>query len=709
MATYANNIKSTQGDYIVPPTGQIEQQIKVLDIQNNKNSIAPEKYNKYDGYLKENGLFKINEKVRKNISYLHIDSSARQTEPYCVNDTSILLQSNPITSVNAINNIFLLQLKVNNNSYTSDDIISLSGLANPQTVLRTIYTDVQTNQLVRGVEVEVGQPYIKINCNPYIQLPVPISLSSIPSMQELAGSTLVTIKGIKTLGNFPINLVNTTKQIYLQKPSYITNIDGSKSITVDSSELTDLTYFYVIMDRDYDGIIDSDPINGYNFSVEFSHIGSVPINSINAQFPVSAAQKNDSKGYHHIITFSNNYITIQVPKYCYYTDGFGGQNICISKISVLHYGFTNPNNYIIPLNKTYYNIIKIELINTIFPKSAFVINSTNSYIFWQNLDDPGIQYSASISHGTYNAINLESTIEAALNSTLRYNSSKYNIFSVSINDDTDSVSFKSYNKTNLVRPIIDVSPDIIPVSNYIQTDYNFTITINHPSHNLISGDLIELSGFVSYLGILSSDLNKTFKITVINTNTYSILLNNINIIDPINSLNTQGGFSCLITSPNKFSLQFTENNTIGSVLGFNDVGTDIAITDYYSVITNDTAYINKPSNIHNQLKLSGTNYILMCCQELSNITHFGIKNIDNVFAKINMKCKTKHNDHDEYVETPMFFNTPYTLSKLSLSFYSPDGSLYDFNGLDHSFMLEITTLDELPLGVGIDAVSGREY
>ena len=99
----------------------------------------------------------------------------------------------------------------------------------------------------------------------------------------------------------------------------------------------------------------------------------------------------------------------------------------------------------------------------------------------------------------------------------------------------------------------------------------------------------------------------------------------------------------------------------------------------------------------------------MCCQELSNITHFGSKNIDNVFAKINMKCKSKHNDHDEYVITPIIFNTPYTLSKLSLSFYSPDGILYDFNGLEHSFMLEITTLDELPVGVGIDAVSGREY
>jgi hypothetical protein len=60
----------------------------------------------------------------------------------------------------------------------------------------------------------------------------------------------------------------------------------------------------------------------------------------------------------------------------------------------------------------------------------------------------------------------------------------------------------------------------------------------------------------------------------------------------------------------------------------------------------------------------------------------GLTNIDNVFAKINLKCKTKKIDYDTYIVAPMHFNDPCNLSKLSLSFYAPDGTLYDFNGID---------------------------
>ena len=57
----------------------------------------------------------------------------------------------------------------------------------------------------------------------------------------------------------------------------------------------------------------------------------------------------------------------------------------------------------------------------------------------------------------------------------------------------------------------------------------------------------------------------------------------------------------------------------------------------------------------------------------------------------------------------MHFNDPCNLSKLSLSFYAPDGTLYDFNGINHSFILEISTIDERPPHTGIISTSGREY
>ena len=99
----------------------------------------------------------------------------------------------------------------------------------------------------------------------------------------------------------------------------------------------------------------------------------------------------------------------------------------------------------------------------------------------------------------------------------------------------------------------------------------------------------------------------------------------------------------------------------------------------------------------------------MTCREVSNLVHIGKVTIDNVFAKINLTGLTGKILYDTYVSTPIYFYDPITISKLSFEFYTPTGELYDFLGVDHSFVLEIVTIDESIEGTGIVSKTGKEY
>ena len=81
--------------------------------------------------------------------------------------------------------------------------------------------------------------------------------------------------------------------------------------------------------------------------------------------------------------------------------------------------------------------------------------------------------------------------------------------------------------------------------------------------------------------------------------------------------------------------------------------------------------------------------------ELQNI----VSNNNKYFYKINMNGNFGQYIYDSYVDTPLFF--PYILRKLdkmTIEFVTPDGNPYDFNNIDHTFVLEIVTLDKSPLG-----------
>src|SRR5690606_15751429 len=97
-----------------------------------------------------------------------------------------------------------------------------------------------------------------------------------------------------------------------------------------------------------------------------------------------------------------------------------------------------------------------------------------------------------------------------------------------------------------------------------------------------------------------------------------------------------------------------------------------------------------------------SSYILIKCQELSNIDCVlgddSCHNIDNVFYRINMDHDSgSRRIYDSFVDSSLIFNDNLRmLSKLTLEFVDNDGVYFDFNDIDHSFVLEIVTQENQP-------------
>jgi hypothetical protein len=167
-------------------------------------------------------------------------------------------------------------------------------------------------------------------------------------------------------------------------------------------------------------------------------------------------------------------------------------------------------------------------------------------------------------------------------------------------------------------------------------------------------------------------------------------------------------------TPNKFRLLFDRPYTAGSLLGFPNVGETYAVTKFATSITNKDVYqsdINPEmtedtTTPGNAVIMCGSNYILMTCEELNVMESFGA--IKDIFAKILFVGSPGKISFNTFVDTPKIFYEPIQeLQRLTLAFYSPNGKLYDFNGLDHSFTIEITTLDELPYDTHINTHTGQ--
>ncbi len=93
--------------------------------------------------------------------------------------------------------------------------------------------------------------------------------------------------------------------------------------------------------------------------------------------------------------------------------------------------------------------------------------------------------------------------------------------------------------------------------------------------------------------------------------------------------------------------------------------------------------------LNRSINLEGENYVFLCCPQLGTMMNTG--NVKDIFARI-LLDQSPGSMIFSFLSNPKDFDTvPLNkLSELEFSIINYDGSLYEFNDLDYSMVLEIT-------------------
>ena len=199
-------------------------------------------------------------------------------------------------------------------------------------------------------------------------------------------------------------------------------------------------------------------------------------------------------------------------------------------------------------------------------------------------------------------------------------------------------------------------------------------------------------------------------VNVINKDIYEIEILNINEIPDVGD--TRGGFSTKIKTRGIFRLFFNYEDTFGDILGFSYVGFQDSITSYSSnnlnyVIDNKLPYyidfnkiltVNKniPNIVNNQndFNITNNNYIFLLIDGLN--INYNPNSIKYAYKFL----LTEKNDtlFNTFVNSPLYFNPPLKiLDKLNITWLNSFGELVYFYNRNHSFTLEITSINNYPV------------
>jgi len=730
-------ITSHVGGINLSNKNQINNQKRILKEQLNRESYSHKTFDPENNYLKSHGLEQKNSPINLKYNYVNINSSDRNKLPSVdVSDTT-LLEKNPLMFSNLTNEIYV---KYPNHNIKVNDKITISGI-NPITkTLRTVsknIDDISSNQDTNYLFYFTNNSeWIKININH--ELP--------PSYKDTEENKMVTVEisGFKEkennyYDNIPISLINKKHKIYVLK-------------SADTFTDYSVEHFYIKLDKKYTGET-GNMSSEYNLKIKFNYFASIPLNYLNAFYPVS---KDNLNGFHFVTSVDKGGISFTplirpqfegessrgmtdindtAPSTTITEIEKGGSNIIISKVVKLNEAFNNPNSYTIRFGFTYKNVYKVKLIESIFPNSFFNVrdqtySDQNNKIYWENLNESledwelfnknnntnaynnGV-YQCEIPSGNYNIQNLIISLENNMNSVNRiisdsiYNNSHN--FKIILDESTSLITIKSTKKKELKNPFTSINPNP-----NLDKNGEYIISINHSNHGLNQYEEILIEGSIDYFGIQSDFINKYHYIhSIIDENNYTIKLTKINLLDTIND--SKGGVNINIFVKDKFRLRFDFDDTIGSLLGFRNVGYQTSITSFKHTITNADIYDSEASIDEfgneitikqNIINLTGYEYTLMTIDNLNIIGNSG--KIKNFFNKISFDTE---NDQDLIYNT--FINSDITLPELlpelyeiKVSFYTPEGELIDFNGMDHSYILQIVTINNKPNNTTVDTNTG---
>ena len=676
LLNYESNFINNKNDILTNQNINQNKQKFVLDLLKHDSEFIKDITETLENNKKTNVF------TKEKITRINFDSSNRNINPKNIlTGDLIYLNSNPLSFIENSNKLNI-KTPTNHNLKENDRII----------LQNVVY---KTINLKGGFELIKDSNYIKIHHSNH----------GIKN-NETKNNFLIEISGI--IGNFNNNT-------FLQNiPLALINKTHKLQLFNDDDENGSNDYYYIqIQEIARSVYIDTTS----NIKIIFKSIAGIPLNEINANYPININQINGYLTVSSII--SNKEFVIGLSKSALITiNNVGGNKIYYSKIKSFIPAYIKPNDYRINLNKTLENITKIKLISTEFPNTEKVIkiypeNTINNKLYFQVLEEGNYIYKISIIPGNYTSEGLAETIKQQIEKVKRINYSdnliikepnnvlleKSEYFSsiVAINQFTDIFSLSLYSVVTIMKGIKVIT------SGY--TDSRKRIIINHINHGLSVGSSVTLANCISTSLVSSIVLNIEHVIESIqDVNNYIIKLPLHN--ESSTTDDTGGGSAINILIPITFRLLFNYPDTIGNILGFSNVREENSITPFFFIVYNNIAYeydyfkdsvgneiffdSSTQSVLNNVIQLSGYNYILMTCNIFNNNESLTTtSNIDNIFAKLLLSNSPGSILFNQFIQLADVLKNPIkTLNELEFKFFSPNGELYDFSGLNHSFTLE---------------------
>lgn len=605
------------------------------------------------------------------ISAFNIDSRFRNKEPKNITDKKkFYLQEN---SIKFTENSSIVEIKINN----EDDYFDINDriIIQNYNIKKKIYRN--------NIYLVPNFDYIAIKITNH---------NYKPSIEEQKISIRIIKTIADTIGNIPTNIIKESANIVV--PSEIDNIPSILSETFNLE--TDI--FFIRIPNRYNGESLFNVENVFEFS--FSSVAGIPIKYINADYPVNY---NRNKGFHQIVDITNESIFIDININANSSLSFNNTDVFLAKIVKTLEAFVDASYYIVSLPKIFHNVVRIELVSSEFFFIDSLIkdsgNNKNNTLYWQNIEDGDTIYSIELEAGNYTPTNLVNAIVNKTNNTKRKNYSdenpSFNNFQITLDTDKNFISFTSFKLEVLPESIII---EIVELEN----NYYYKLTVIHPGNFVEVGDIIEISNCNSINTVPVTVINTEHTVYEINKTfeSYSIILPRFTPNQTKTSGN--GGSAITIRSKNLTRFLFDKSDTIGKILGFNNIGEENSITVFSHITTNMDNYIvdkkfNSIGNVDNRINyfnFSGDNlYLLMYLNDYQSI--FSNTTVGNAFAKILLPGALGEAVFNTFVNYPVEFDIPVSsLDQFVVRFLYPDGSVPEFNNLEHSFTLLITEKNE---------------
>ncbi len=663
--------------YEIPYEKMVTPNAGIFGVRFPQQKTSQTTYDPLAEYYNTHGIRDFNSITRFTNHYINIDSRLRKKESTFNSSEHYSLVNDPLIMTHDTNTI---KIKIANidQTFMSGEKIILFGMSNVSKKLR----------VSSGFfEFTNGSEYVKIN------YPTQLLFADYDEVKKYKSNDLqIELANIPNIfiNNIPVNTLNTVHRIYLFNPE---NNDFSND------------YFFVKLIRSFEGTYTH--TTDYNIKLIYLYSYGIPNNKIcsrtSDEFLVI---KNVDAKYIHVetaktISINGNSIKL-----------LGGNNMSIAKITQIEKGYLFPTNYNVELDRIYNNVVSLKILSSEFPTVDRLIydlgDAINNKFYWQNLDDGDVLYNVAIPHGNYSLEKIIELLQIEIKKVSRFsndigNYNNKNIIDILSND--NEIFFNSFKEAELQAAL---------TFSLVSTGV-YDMTIVHSSHHLKVGDKIIISEAIDSDTIKASDVNKEHMIYAINNaNEYVVRIYNINNNGSVTV--TGGGNSIKILAENIFRMRYDFNDTIGNIFGFHKLGDSKSVTSYVTSISNRDPYYNEQINTDTMYSDLNGNYKIKSI-DLNNEKYVqmtlntpNVKNetinqmisyskIKNIFGKIQT-----YKSNNKFVQTQNYIHNPIqTFKEFEVSFYDKYGNLLEYYDFEHSFTLEIITINEISEGTNISS------